>query len=508
LVVLVAGPRQAAADPYFLFDTLPADTPLASGNASKVVVGPFNALHAVYVSGGKIYYASSLDGAAWTSPVPISSTNASDPAIAVDSTGKVGVVWVYAAGFGYPYGSFHYSYRVPGSPIWTSISLGISGAEPALAAGGSTMHLTWGEPKRLMYTSFPSDAPSPLPPEAVDTTTCSGQFRKPSLVLTASASPSCPPWLVTIGYLAQGATSGCANSVGPRVRRRSSPGAWTELYSNVQSTSSMIASSTISLSLAANRATGDLFLAWSDNLSGNSRTVLARGLNTLWTPIQLSATARHVHVRAASSLAAPATQFRLAWTAAGSGGDPFYGPATYLDTATWDGFSPSWTGATPLSTLGAGRPQAVFWKRCLNSTPSPVLAETRAYFEATSSTGGGRTIATSYLASAGCPVITVGSGTACASHAIAIATLGLVGTGVELGEVGVITQRSPSFATVTTPDGHAVTVSWRSGQLTASSDTSLTLTAPRADVTVTSPDVAFTIVELGQLLEYEGRMVP
>jgi hypothetical protein len=253
-----------------------------------------------------------------------------------------------------------------------------------------------------------------------------------------------------------------------------------------------------------------MFLAWSDKLSGVARTMLARGLSTLWTPVQLSSTARHVHVRAASSLAAPATQFRLAWTAAGSSGDAFFGADSHVDTATWAGFSPTWTGAALLSTLGAGRPQAVFWKRCAHGAPSSVLAETRAYFEAASGSGGGRSMATSYLTSAGCPVVTPGTGTACARRTIAIASLGLAGqtsagTVVEVGEVGVITQLSPTLATVTTPDGRAVTVSWSSGGIVASSDTSLTLTSPRADVTVTSASEAFTLLELGVLREYEAR---
>lgn len=507
VLALMAAARDGAADPYFLFDTLSTDSPLASGNASKVVVGLFNRLHAVYVSGGTVYYTASSNGAEWDTPVPISTTAASDPAIAVDSAGKVGVVWVH-------FGSLYYSYHLPGDPDWTFTSLGLSGAEPALAAGAGTMHLTWSAGQRLRYTTFPPDAPTPLPPEAVDTTTCGGQFRKPSIVLTASASPSCPPSDVTIAYLAQGVAPGCVNSVGARVRRRASPGSWPLLYSNVPSTSSMIASSLVSLSLGANRATGDLFLAWSDKLSGTARTVLARGKNTLWASVPMSATARHVHVRAASSLAAPATQFRLAWTEAGSGGDPFYGPATYLGTATWAAFVPeslTWTDTTLLSTIGAGRPQAVFWRRCLTSTPSPVFAETRAYFEATAASGGGRTIATSYLTSAGCPAVTIGSGTACAGPAIPVAGVTLPGlttpgTVVDLGEVGAITRLSPGAATVTTPDGRAVTVTWRTGEVVASSDTTLTLSAPRADVAVSSADVAFTLVELGQLRD--GGVVP
>jgi hypothetical protein len=516
LGLLAATARPAAAQ-YFLFPTLPADLPLEHGNANKIVVGNGNILHAVYASGGKIYYSTSANGAAWIPPVVIASPLASHPAIAIDSAGKIGVAWVYNAGFGTGHGSLRYAWHSPGTPAttWNLTSLGLSGAEPALVAVGHKMHLAWGDLKKLKYATFPTnDALTPFAVEQVDSTLCaSGSFRKPSLTVVPGPEVCTPPRVV-VGYLGAGALPGCTNGIGPRVRRREGLGSWTQLFDNLVLGSSSAVAEPVSLSLSSNRSTGDLFLAWSDKLGGGARTVLVRGLNTVWTsPITLSPTARHVHVRAASSLAAPPTLFRLAWTAAGSGGDPFYGNATYVDTATWPGAAPVWTGVTLLSPLLAGRPQAIFWKRCLTSSPSPVLAELRSYFEAAHPTTGARLLATDYGTTATCPVGSIGYDTACPGVAVPIGTLGLAGqttpgTVVELGELGVISRLTASSATVLTAQGGAVTVSWRSGSVFSTSDTSLTLTAPRADVTVSSADTAFSLRELGHLHEFDVRTVP
>lgn len=518
LALLAAGARPAAAQ-YFLFPTLAADLPLEHGNANKIVVGNGNLLHAVYASGGKIYYSTSANGAAWIPPVPIPSSLASHPTIAVDSAGRVGVAWVYDAGFGTGYGSIAYAWRSPGGVVtpasWNTTTLGLSGAEPTLAAVGGQVHLAWADLKKVKYTTFPVNyAGEALTIEQVDSTTCAnGAFRKPSLTVVPGPA-LCTPARVAVGYLAATAISGCTGSIGPRVKRREAVNSWTSLYNNVALGSSGTVASPVSLSLSSNRSTGDLFLAWSDKLGVGARTVLVRGLNTVWTPpITLSSTARHVHVRAASSPAAPPTLFRLAWTAAGSGGDPFYGNATYVDTATWPSATPVWTGASLLSPLLAGRPQAIFWKRCITSSPSPVLAELRTYFEAAHPTSGARLLATDYGTTATCPVGPIVYETACPGRSVSVASLSLPGLGtpgtvVELGELGAISRLTASSATVLTAQGGSVTVSWRSGSVFASSDTSLTLTAPRADVTVSSADTAFSLLELGYLAEYDVRTVP
>lgn len=519
LAWLAVAARPAAAQ-YFVFPTLPADLPLEHGNANKIVVGSGNILHAVYASGGKIYYSTSTNGASWITPVPLPSSLASHPTIAVDSAGRVGVAWVRNAGFDNGDGAIYYAWRSAGVPVTTAswgtpISLGFSGYGPTLAAVGNKMHLAWADFKKVKYTTFSTNYTwTPLTIEEVDSTNCAnGSFRKPSLTVVPGPALCTPP-RVAVGYLAATASPGCTGSIGPRVKRREAVNSWMPLYSTVVLGSSGTVASAISLSLSSNRSTGDLFLAWSDKLGSSARTMLIRGLNTVWSlPVTLSTTARHVHVRAASSSAAPPTLFRLAWTAAGSGGDPFYGNATYYDTATWPSTAPVWTGATLLSTLLAGRPQAIFWKRCIHSSPSPVLAETRTYFEAAHPTSGARMLATDYGTTATCPVGPIVYETACPGVAVPVGSLSLPGistpgTVVELGELGAISRLTASSATVLTAQGGSVTVSWRSGSVFASSDTSLTLTAPRADVTVSSADTAFSLLELGHLAEYDVRTVP
>lgn len=429
---------------------------------------------------------------------------ASQPAIAIDSLGRVVVVWVAYADPATGLGTLFYSYRLPGASLWNGPSaLSAFGADPAIATTGGTVHLTWVELSRVAHATFPTLSPFAFAQETVASTPCSqSKFRRPSITLT-SPGPTCE-LNIHIAYLVSTGCGGVASTVGPRVMSRTTTTGWTELYSNIIGIlGSATAATPVSLSLSGDRATGALFLAWSDKLGGAARTMLAKRSGTTWTAAPQSTTARHVHVRAASS-----TKLRLGWTAAGVPSDPYFGASTFVDTATWTGATPSWTGTLPVSVIGAGRPQAVFWKRCV----SGLLTEVRGYFEATDSISSGRRLAITFDASVGCPP-SIGSGTACKTMSALAASVSLPGqvtpgTLIDLDEVGVITRLSTSAATVTTSSGSEVTVAWRSGDVVASSDTTLTLTAPRADVTVTSSAAAISVVELGQLTEYDAPRVP
>ena len=515
--VTLGAAGAVGAQPYGLYPAVATDKPLELGNGHKIAVGAGGSLHVVYVTEGVVKYATSLDGAAWTTLGPLSGAHASQPTIAVDAAGKVIVVWVTDGAWETGAGALHYAYRLPGSTTWNQVSLGQIGAEPAVITQGLQVHLTWVSPwpSRVLYATFPTESPGALAPEVVDLDTCSyAGFHRPSLTITTPPGV-CPAANVNVAYLV---TYGCGavSTVGPRVRRRTGTSAWAELYSNPRGVlGSSHAATPVALSLSSHRATGTLFLAWSDRLATldgpPERTVLAKGVDTTWTALTLAAEKRHVQVRAASSPVEPATLFRLAWTKAGTPDDPYFGAATTVDTATWTGAAPAWSSSTLLSSLGAGRPQAVFWHKCM--AISSLTASVSAYFEAVPYTGTGRQLAISLTQSSGCAPVVPVLDTPCKSFAVLVASVGLTGqptrgTLIDLEDVGVVTAIGASTATVTAPGGRQVSVSWRSGAVAASSPTSLTLTAPRADVTVASREVAIQLVELGHLAEYDAARVP
>lgn len=507
--ILIAGARLSVAQPFFILPPVsPTDRPLEAGNSSKVVVGAFNILHVAYASNGKIYYASSSDGSTWSIPVEVSgspapSQPASQPAIAVTGN-TLGVAWVQGADVN-GYGSIRYAWRTSGTSDWIRTTI-TSGRQPALVAEGVSMHLAWVEPNRVRYTSFAAAEPEASPEETVASGTCSTgeNFSHPSIALVPGAT-SCEPSRVVLAYLAQGGGTGCLYVKGTRVARRESSGTWGSLFSSLVPPS--LGANPLSASLSTNRSTGHMFLAWSDKTSsGGGRTMLSRGLGTTWTPpIQVSSTARHVHVRATNSSAAPTTLFRLSWTEANSSSDPFFGSSSF-DTATWDGAAPSWQGPTLLSATASGRPQSVLWRRCSFSTSPPMLTEIRAFFEALEN-GTTRRLATNQHIASGCSASPIPTLEACPGDALLVASIGLVGqvtpgTVLDTGSVGVIQQVSPNSATIVTASNRTIQISWRSGRAVDWSPTSLTLTAPRGDVTVSST-VRFHLLELGYLREYD-----
>lgn len=409
LLVVTAKARADVATPYFILPPgTTNDRMLELGNGNKIVVGAAKSLHAVYVRAGIVYYARSANGVTWSNPEEISSGR--QPSIAVDSLGGVGVAWVdapAASGFG----TLVYAYRnSAGDWSYKSISAANAAREPALISHGNAMHLTWAEPRKLYYTTFPStyyvnDPNAGVTRELIASTSCaSGAFRSPSLAMVRGAA-MCDSPKIAMAYLAYGIAPGCISSVGPVVRRREATNVWSQLFGTIQNGTGWGATEAFSLSFASNLATGHMFLAWSSRFLDVASTKLARGLESTWTPpIQLSATPRHVHLRTDPS-ATPSPQLRLAWTEAGSGSDPFLSTSTYVDTATWDGASPIWLSSTLLGTMGAGRPQAVFWQRCMMVGSVAMLAESRAFFEALNSDGLTRRLATTLTVTAGCPPI-------------------------------------------------------------------------------------------------------
>ena len=508
---------------HFLFPA-PAKS-LEYGNASKIVVGPLNKLHAVFADASGIWYTTSSNGSWWLPPEMIASapSGAKHPALAVDSAGHVGVVWVANPG---PdgMGSLRYSRRPAGSLTWTTVALGINGAEPAMVGKASTMYLTWvttGGLTQVQYTKFNTlSPPATLPIEMLQTMNCPNTgFRKPSITLVSALGVPPVPRIAYLYYSdEQASVPACSSSttkIGPIVMERSYAGGyWFQIYSDIiTSTLSTSTVEPVSLSLGAHFSSAHTFLAWSDKRNGVGRTRLAHLQSTaLPAVVSLSSTlARHVHLRAANSAAAPPTEFRLAWSTPVGGADPFFGLASSWNSATWTGATPAWGTAQSLNTPGAvGRPQSVYWGRC---APVEQYAAIHAYFEA-AAPNGARYVATDYGVTTPCPSVVVWPGLAVEHAVVPVATISIPGqlppgTVVDVSELGAITRVGDTFATVVTPDSRTVTIAWSGGVVSERSDSTLTVTAPRAAVTITSPNVSFSLLEVGHLREYDtGRSPP
>lgn len=516
-LVLALAALPALADPFWLFPVGFGYRSLEFSNGNKIMVGRFNSLHAVYQDGAIIKYTTSPDGISWSTPVGlnIGFGTADHGSIAVDSSGNIGVVWVAnpnANGIG----PIYYARKTHASTSWTVSQLVDSGAEPAIAGRGTTMYVAWTTIQMVQFTSFGTLSPPPSMAggEILESTSCPNTgFRKPSITLIQNP---CKPAIPRVAYLyysdEQGTVGACQSlttQIGPHVCQRDNvTNTWSMIYNNtISDTASGSAVDPISLSISANYATGDTFLAWSDEQTAVARTMLAHGHGATWDTTTFDSQRRHVHVRANGASNAPATEFRLAWTGNGSW-DEFFSSDTYFDTATWTGTSPAWYGSDLLSDYGGvtGRPQGIFWKRCASGQYST----TKAYFEA-EGVCTSKFIATDFTTVTGCPPVSPGPIAAYpCKHQLAVAVAlmplkGGVGTAIDTTDLGVITKVTASSATITTATGKVVTVTWRTGQVVAQSDTSLILTSARADVSITSRDESFATEEVGYLEAYDPR---
>lgn len=517
-LILALAAFPAVADPFALFPVGFGYKSLEFSNGNKIMVGRFNSLHAVYQDGAIIKYTTSADGSSWSTPVGLSVGfgTADHGSIAIDSIGNIGVVWVSnpnADGVG----PIYYARKTHASTVWTVSQLVSSGAEPAITGRGTTMYVAWTTIQMVQFASFSTLSPPPSMAfgEILESSSCPNTgFRRPSITLIQSP---CKPPIPRVAYLyysdEQGTVGACqslATQVGPHVCQRNNiTSTWSMIYDNtISDTTAGSAVDPISLSISANYTTGDTFLAWSDEQTGVARTMLARGHGVTWDTSTFDAQRRHVHVRARGASNAPATEFRLAWTGNSGWFDEFFSWDTYYDTATWTGANPAWYGADLLSDYGGytGRPQGIFWKRCASGQYST----TQSYFEAEGLCTS-KYMATDFTTVTGCPVTLPGPLVSfpCRYAVVAVAHMPLqsgdVGTAIDTTGLGVITKVAGSSATITTEDGKTATVAWRSGQVVAQSDTSLTLTSPRADVSITSRDVTFETEEVGYLKSYEPR---
>ena len=521
-VLALASRADAALDPalsgYWNQPTLEA------GNANRIAVGRFNHLHAVFANAdpntatSDIWYmdmtydaSNATDPYLWTEQQLTFDGASTRPALAVDGFGLAVVTWVTRPSPSNPLGVLYYTRQTALNcpTCWTPPKQVVSlGDEPSIAAEGGTVHLAWTSGDRVQYTSFPAATPPASPlwlGEVADSTNCPAtRFHQPSIAL---AHVPCAAASVRIGALLtadEQATSGSCHSAstqsGPRVYERDATAqTWSTVFQEV--TSDPAAGQPLpvanSLSLNANRVTGDFYLAWSEQQNYSSRTRVAHGRGVVWDPSVLVDSQSH-HVHAAAKGGGAAGQFRLALSDLG------WSTGAYTRTGKWNG-GLTWTGpvinlpdtAYPL----VGHPQALFWSRCAGNQ----FREVKAYAEASLWNSGGFTdlaIDPSLTSPVSCylQIPNAIPFPPCLQTHLSIAQLAPAGSGgvvVDYGDMAQLTKISSTGAELTTLDGATIQITWAAGDVLYTWDNGFAVATSRSTLKVSSKDARYTVEDDG-----------
>lgn len=336
-----------------------ASSRLTSPSGSRVVALPGGALYLVYEEDGHIYFTRSSDGRAWAEREDVSqeATMASQPALAVDAEGTVGVVFVGRCQPNRNASTICYAFKRQGGPDWSTpfaVAEGgySDGEAPAIAASGSTAHIVWNTGIAILYTKFPTSAPTSTPP---------GFVGGPSLCAVASgvgpATISAAPGSseVQVAWYAWFREEGCSNSLISEIRVQRSEGT-----SFTAGTAFPIPRTDFSFSLAAVSQRNFLLAV---SIPGRSAMLYQGDTNngpmpSLEAPFSDFDQGVQVHLTAGDGT------FRLAWSEVRPGSAEL-GPTYYRDGA-WELGAPEPQWATPArQVLTRGRsPQAVQWGAC------------------------------------------------------------------------------------------------------------------------------------------------
>lgn len=358
---------------------------LEFSHGDKVVRGRLGSLHAVYTQGGQVRAITSNDGTTWSSPVAVDPWGGENPALAVDGTGAL------AAVFPSPFG-LRYAFKPFGAATWTVVTLANPGSAAALAARGNRVHIVWTTGSQVRYTTFPTTAPPAVPVvEQVQASTCANsRFSRPAITLIDL--PCTPFETPIVAYLLTSDEQAnpdprCASPytrVGPRIHERSAPNVWLGTFDDIRlDADPASAVEAISLSLSADFWSQDVYLAWSDQQTGNARSMFAKGQPRNFTTVALGPVRKALHVRAANDGYYPPGRFRLATVGPPAAFDEFYSFYAFVQPGTWTGsaVSPTWGVSQRLSFLGGGyvgRPQALYWER---RDTNGLLQEASAFYE-------------------------------------------------------------------------------------------------------------------------------
>lgn len=498
---------------------------LEFGNGNKIAVGRFNNIHATFVYNypqgpvSEIIYAYfDQASATWIDQFVSWDSISSMPTLAVDSYGMPAIAWVSKPAND-PLGSIWYSYQtVTNCPTCWSQPRKIAyfGIEPSIAIENGNVHLTWTTRDRVQYTSFPRTAPPTTPlflGEVVESTNCANtRFHKPSIAL---AHPPCGTLTVKIASLltaneqsSPGSCQSADTQVGPRVaERNSTTQVWSTVFQEVVSdpTPNQPDPEAHSISLNANRATGDFYLAWSDEQDQAARTRVAHGNGANWDASQLIDNQSH-HVHVAAKPGGYLGHFRLAVS------DTGWSTSAYTQTGKWSGGSLSWTSSTAAvsdSSYGlTGHAQALYWRRCASSQ----LTERKVYTEASdwSPQAPPTEVAVDFTQTGpvNCFLLPVGNAIVlsnCWQTHVQIGQMAAVGTGgagavlVDVGEGARVTKLSESGAEITTLGGKIIRATWTPGSVISSWETGFSVATRRDSVRFSGADANYTVEDVGTL---------
>jgi hypothetical protein len=283
-----AGTITSLATPFVLEKT----------NADRLVVGINDVLHTIYVEGDRAgstpwirYTTSSNRGASWATPVTLAS--GTSPSLAVDANGNLGLAFVgspYGAA-GSPQSGAIYYLSKPASGAWSSISKIVElGASPTLAGYRGDMHLAWVS-YPVKYHTFPTLTPPAVPLSAgqgediLFVVLCGTQrWDVPSIsVAPRDAADTLPPLVRVAFYQSSDLRSFCGGYltagvvVYERPQNKQPLEPWTSLLQDVNETmdSAFTNYGRVSVSLTANRLSGNFYAFYSDVWNGD-RVRLAR----------------------------------------------------------------------------------------------------------------------------------------------------------------------------------------------------------------------------------------
>jgi hypothetical protein len=323
------------------------------------VVATSGGLSAVFVDGTTVKYSTSTSGASWSVPIQIA-TNASYPTIAVAGN-IIGIAYLQGA-------SIYYRYKV-GSGSWTAaVSVTNSGGpELDMVGYGSNMYLTWSLGSTASYSSFPANSAANATWEVASILLLCGTtniFEPAIAVIPTSSSNPVPK--VRIAYFYQRSyniNNSCSTQpafeFGTFVIEKSTPQQvnFTVIYGG-PNPANPGTTGRVSMAVAANRSTGEFYMATSEQTNGvGSTNVIYQNAwnNGPWRYVQILPRKSLIGVAAGSC-----SKFRIV-VSDFTMGNSSYGP-TWYRTGEWTGTTPAWAESAGVQISSLARdPQALFW---------------------------------------------------------------------------------------------------------------------------------------------------
>lgn len=476
---------------------------LHHGSGDDVAVGWANSLHHVFLDQGTLAYTTSLDGQSWTTPVEIVPPNGGDvhfPAVAVDRSGTVAVVFVGDYDEQTELGSIYYATRPPGTSAWSVQKIVELGTEPDIAALDGRVYVAWTTFERVDHFDFPIDAP-PTPalgpwdgqkvyyePEA--------HFTHPSVAVVLPPCGPPKPWVAFLGGWQRRA--GSIPYVGILVSYRDDWGFFRQGFIDLAESSSSELG--VSLSLNAQWHSGHVYVAWSWVAQGVERTALAHTDDYQWVSMDLANEAYQIHVQADPE---SADGFRVAWVE--NGALPWVSRDAYHRSGRWSGqASPTWTEPAPVPLTSPsgpriGRPQAAWWERC---HVVEGRQDIRSFFETEDLCPGSTVVANDYRTGLPCTGRTAVIRFPCGHHFDVIFGWAHDRHWVDTTSLGSLVSMGPDHAIYDAGNGATARLDWVQGQVVETWPGGFSATGLQG-LTVSGQGITPTLVDLGYLPEYD-----